>query len=674
MILLRGCRADSLLGYLKALGVMRLVATQRDHGAKGAWMEGAFTLATDLSESDLLAFLINSYAPTPILNPWNSGAGFDGKMDAAAKTMQAVVDTKEERWAPYRAAVTFVRERYVATGTRAGYLEQAKDKAGFVKILRSECPEPMLHWLDAAVVLSNERLAFPYILGSGGNDGRLDFAANFAARALDVCGDRPLATARELLVDSLMDTSSARLLHDVAIGQFSPRHAGGANASNGYAAASLVNPWDYVLALEGAICFTGGLGRRTERTRGHAIFPFAVRRVAGGYATASAGEEERGELWLPVWDGHASYASVTDLLRKGRMDLPSQDDRAQVRSAVLASEAAAAVVTLGLQRGVRSLQRVAFVQRNGLAYSAVTLGAVQADSVYDRGIGVITQRLAGWIERTRGLTLGAASREALRRLDDAIFAFPNTSRGRRAKVRQDMLIAVADLDRSLAHNSDYLSAPRLPAETLEWMDDKTVVHRAAAAVASLGGAMRATDTRDQLRVAGNDAIETLRQLIEFRVRKDAVDHKAGWLEATRHLTLDDVSQFITLEPVFRVRFNSLLRAYALSEARTRQSDGPPSAAPTVPAAYAVLKMGFDDPDARDERILRLLFTRNAAAAMRLAVQRARAIKELPRAPRDVSCVQIDEPEWIAATLILPIVKSDYPALRRVALSSAPPTS
>ena len=41
---------------------------------------------------------------------------------------------------------------------------------------------PALHWLDATVALSGERLSFPQLLGTGGNDGRLDFTNNFMRR------------------------------------------------------------------------------------------------------------------------------------------------------------------------------------------------------------------------------------------------------------------------------------------------------------------------------------------------------------------------------------------------------------------------------------------------------------------------------------------------------------
>jgi len=40
--------------------------------------------------------------------------------------------------------------------------------------------------MDAAIVLLQDRQAYPPVLGTGGNDGRLDFTQNFMQRLLDL--------------------------------------------------------------------------------------------------------------------------------------------------------------------------------------------------------------------------------------------------------------------------------------------------------------------------------------------------------------------------------------------------------------------------------------------------------------------------------------------------------
>ncbi len=51
---------------------------------------------------------------------------------------------------------------------------------------RNRCPDELLPWIDAAVVLAGDGPVFPPLLGTGGNDGRLDFSTNFHQSLLDV--------------------------------------------------------------------------------------------------------------------------------------------------------------------------------------------------------------------------------------------------------------------------------------------------------------------------------------------------------------------------------------------------------------------------------------------------------------------------------------------------------
>ena len=53
---------------------------------------------------------------------------------------------------------------------------------------RNRCPDELLPWIDAAIVLAGDDTFFPPMLGTGGNDGRLEFSTNFHQRLLDVIG------------------------------------------------------------------------------------------------------------------------------------------------------------------------------------------------------------------------------------------------------------------------------------------------------------------------------------------------------------------------------------------------------------------------------------------------------------------------------------------------------
>ena len=83
-IRLDGCTATPLAGYLKALGVLRLVSSPANHAsgiaadahARGWWENGCFHIATSLGADGLLRFFLEDYAPSAIIAPWNGGSGF----------------------------------------------------------------------------------------------------------------------------------------------------------------------------------------------------------------------------------------------------------------------------------------------------------------------------------------------------------------------------------------------------------------------------------------------------------------------------------------------------------------------------------------------------------------------------------------------------------------------
>ena len=73
---LEGCAPAPMAHYLKALGILRLVAEQADAGARGWWEGDRFRLATSLSSEALIAYFRDAYVPTPLVAPWNGGTGF----------------------------------------------------------------------------------------------------------------------------------------------------------------------------------------------------------------------------------------------------------------------------------------------------------------------------------------------------------------------------------------------------------------------------------------------------------------------------------------------------------------------------------------------------------------------------------------------------------------------
>ncbi len=89
-----GCRHNILGHYLKAIGLLRVLATcakseYRDPDAEGWWdlNTAGFHLRSPKypSEDMLVDFFAQHYRPTPIFSPWNTGGGLDEKQELILK-------------------------------------------------------------------------------------------------------------------------------------------------------------------------------------------------------------------------------------------------------------------------------------------------------------------------------------------------------------------------------------------------------------------------------------------------------------------------------------------------------------------------------------------------------------------------------------------------------------
>jgi CRISPR-associated protein Csx17 len=80
---LGGCAPTPLAHYLKALGILRLVAEQADPEARAWWKGERYFLASHLDQRELIDFFLERYSPTPLVSPWNKGSGFFYASDPA---------------------------------------------------------------------------------------------------------------------------------------------------------------------------------------------------------------------------------------------------------------------------------------------------------------------------------------------------------------------------------------------------------------------------------------------------------------------------------------------------------------------------------------------------------------------------------------------------------------
>lgn len=715
---LEGCRPTPLAGYLKALGVLRLVGEQADPGARGAWDGDTFVLRTRLDRDALLRFFLEEHRPTPLVAPWNGGSGFYPKDNRTA--IEGILASQCDRLASYRAVITQGQRVLETLGIESKVA--ADDKPRLLEACRARLSEDALSWLDAAYVLTDLGPKYPPLLGTGGNDGRFDFTNNYMQRVLalvDPVSGGAVAGSSELLESALFEAASDRM-ESGTIGQFIPSGAGGANATSGFDGDAQLNLWDFLLGLEGATLFAVAAVRRLEVDRRGALsYPFTVRTTGVGYSSASVADEQqtRGETWVPIWDRWAGVAEIRGLLAEGR-------SRVSGRRARSGLDFARAVATLGVDRGIHSLQRFSFQVRNGLSHLATPVGRFV---VRDRPEARLLEALDGWIDRFRRQASGdrapASVARAMRRLDSAIIA---CCRRGGSEGLLGVLVALGACERAMARSFRWTSEPirrLVPLASLShrWRvqaDDGSIEFRLAAALATVslaeGGAIHsirehlepvsvfrrgqgahsvrweAHPGRDVVGRRGS-LVDTMLAILQRRVLLHSSLARRGYVDRGGiHAELADLAAFLEGR-TDDSRIEELLWGLILLEdpptvsavedggreesARSpRRGADSPSRNPGLGAFFALLRSCFPGAEARasgapevpiEPRILRLAASGDGSSASVAAVRRLRGAGLIPA----VSSAHVSEEaaRRNAAALLFPLDASSLLELRRSVL-------
>jgi len=493
-LMLTGCTPIPLAHYLKALGILRLVSEQADYAARGYWQGDVFHLVSKLEKDALFSFFLWDYRPTPVVAPWNGGSGFNLRDNQNAIT--AIQESNSSRLESFRLTISKAFSIKQRCNVDEKLNKEKKDQ--FLNLCRSLLQDDVIRWLDAAFVLTDDGTKYPPLLGTGGNDGRLDFTNNFMQRICDVIDPNdgcPRSSSDKWLKGSLFSTPHDGLMTAIAIGQFMPGAAGGANAESGFNADSLVNPWDYILMIEGALFFSAASVKRLETSeRGALSYPFSVHPSGVGYGSASLADEEtsRAEMWLPIWNRAISSVELGMLMSEGRAQVSR-------RSAHNGVDFARAVATLGVDRGISSFQRYGFQVRNGLSYFATPLGRFEVRRQPQVNLLIdFDQWLDSFRSRATSEKAPGSIARALRRLEDSILALCK-ERGPR-KV-QEVLVALGMCESALsrsskwARNSFIRPIPTLTPSWLQNADDGSPEFRLATSLASVYGRYRDKDGR-----------------------------------------------------------------------------------------------------------------------------------------------------------------------------------
>ncbi|OPX14035.1 type I-U CRISPR-associated protein Csx17 [Gordonia sp. i37] len=402
-------RGRNLQRSLAALGLVRVLAEQRDPDLRSR-VDGD-DLVIDTTVDDIARWLVDEYRPRPVLSPWNGGSGF-GEKD---RNQRAILDdlinfSDRDRVSVLRAAVGVV-DRLLEHGRAEG-----GDKRDLIREIGNRCPDEMLPWLrSAVVVLGNDDLAFPPLLGSGGNDGRLEFSSNYHQRLLDVLPTDAKAERSSLgwAQDALAGTSREKLVK-ASVGQFDPGTAGTPNSSAYGAAPAVVNPWLFVLMVEGATLFEAGPARRISAQSSvdkGAAMTFMTRGSSAGFDSGSDDEDIRGEVWLPWWNHWLRWPAIQRIFVEGRATWRG-------KTATRSGDMYLAVGTQGVSAVVSEFDRFIIAKRNGLAFSAIRADTVD---VTDDQLLRVVALVEDWPQRLGGRTTGLPGTvtEERRRFDSA---------------------------------------------------------------------------------------------------------------------------------------------------------------------------------------------------------------------------------------------------------------
>ena len=494
---LDGCAPAPLAHYLKALGILRLLAEQADSAARGWWEGDRFRLATKLGWEELEGFFLKDYEPTPIFNPWGARSGFyaGSSEKKARESLTQIECSSNPRLELFRTTIKTVRS--VITKTKPS----DKEKDRLILALRSNTRGASSLWLDTVIALigagDDLSLAQPPIFGTGGSEGSGGYPSAYMAAIVESVVK---ANWNHAISCALFGGAVPKCHWDQSMGQFAP--------------GSVSTPWDMLLAFEGACVLRSSVGGRqatgSQRWQQWMSSPFYVAPRSSGYASGSRLDEKclkkgreypgRGEQWLPMWTKPSRHFEVQQIFLQGRA-------ATKAGRATDGWTMARAVAGFGVSRGIPEFIRYGYQQRNNQAtHFAIPLGRFRVPDVAPATSSCLDD-LDPWLrslhrqahpaDDQKAKRVPARLTTAYRRLMDALFAVVNE----KATVRQyqDILLRLGDLEATMRQGTGFAAQP-VPPLRPEWVsasDDGTPEFRLALAFALQSCAYRVSGRRVQ---------------------------------------------------------------------------------------------------------------------------------------------------------------------------------
>jgi len=334
-------------------------------------------------------------------------------------------------------------------------MERGGNKEAIIAACRSRLPEVCLAWVDAVCALhSDGKASYNPVLGTGGNELRLDLSNNFMQRVAELL----MRSAPENTVQFFSSAIYGTVIRGLAagkIGQYDPGRAGGYNQGTDIETKDFkINPWDFVLMLEGTLLLSSAMTRRNQTGEDAQLTsPFTVYFSPVGLSAVEHTQERRKETWFPLWQNPATIAEISYLFGEGRSTVGG-------RSARTGLDFSRALGMLGVDRGLSSFERFAFLERRGKSFVALPAGRLPVR--YNPSLELLNEldRLTGAFDRFLGMfaTIPATFTSLRRQLDEAMFSCckqPNTLKF------NDLIRALGRMEGAIA-TRDRAKDPALP--------------------------------------------------------------------------------------------------------------------------------------------------------------------------------------------------------------------
>lgn len=485
---LHGCTPEPLGNYLKGLGVFRLIADQADPQARAWWKDGflhvfqsKWTPTESMSlESQCSDWLLQDCRFTPLIAPWQTGTGYlpIGKRAAGGDALIELLKSEHHGTQAFRDVFKdFATSVSMSLPEDPSKWLEAMKKVGtgqsdayLIRLLRNRLRTPSsLKWLDAVGVSASRSRDldavwwFP-ILASGGGEASGQYIVNHQQRLKSALLD-DLDQSRLRLECALVGRSQPGTLEANAMGaMYYPSLMKVPNAGQSFLPnpQRRVNPWDFILLLEGCLIWSMTVTRRKGVTAERASFPFYCRSSFGGSTTIGPKEVEgseksiaKGELWCPTWEMPSTLSEVQRIFGEGRLQLGGS-------VCTRSLDFALAMTGIGTDRGIQAFHRYSLLERSGSGRQTTLLAVPNGCFVPRRAaslslladLRVFAQGVATNLtdngQQPRGLMLARIEFE--RTWFDAVTTVPNPSYTS-AMSLACLLVATARLMRELGKNS-----------------------------------------------------------------------------------------------------------------------------------------------------------------------------------------------------------------------------